>query len=100
MSAEPLRAGVRGPKTLAFGVVPCAALLAGVGMVTAQDGHLGQLAIASASKAKVGESSAKPTGAEGVGKRAGGALVICGGGKLPPPIRQRFCDLAGGPGAR
>ena len=27
----------------------------------------------------------------------GGSLVIAGGGRLPPEIRQRFLDLAGGP---
>jgi cyanophycinase len=31
---------------------------------------------------------------------SGGKLVICGGGKLPQPIRERFCTLAGGPDAR
>lgn len=29
-----------------------------------------------------------------------GTLVICGGGKLPQPIRDQFCTLAGGPQAR
>src|SRR4051794_6343222 len=31
---------------------------------------------------------------------SGGALVICGGGELPEPIRNRFLELAGGPRAR
>jgi cyanophycinase len=30
----------------------------------------------------------------------GGALLICGGGSLPEPIRDRFVELAGGPRAR
>lgn len=30
----------------------------------------------------------------------GGALMICGGGKVPDEVRQRFLDLAGGPRAR
>jgi len=29
-----------------------------------------------------------------------GKLVICGGGKLPQPIRDQFCKFAGGPKAR
>ena len=29
-----------------------------------------------------------------------GALVICGGGKLPPEVHARFLELAGGKGAR
>ena len=31
---------------------------------------------------------------------AGGSLVICGGGKIPDPVRDRFIELAGGPSAR
>lgn len=30
----------------------------------------------------------------------GGSLVICGGGKMPDPVRERFVELAGGPSAR
>ncbi len=30
----------------------------------------------------------------------GGSLIISGGGRLPPEIRQRFVELAGGPSAR
>ncbi len=30
----------------------------------------------------------------------GGSLVICGGGKMPDPVRARFVELAGGPSAR
>jgi cyanophycinase len=30
----------------------------------------------------------------------GGSLVICGGGKLPDQVRDRFLELAGGPKAR
>jgi len=36
-----------------------------------------------------------------VSRRAsGGALVICGGGRLPDQIRNRFLELAGGPDAK
>jgi cyanophycinase len=42
----------------------------------------------------------KPTSLETIRHPAGGSLVICGGGKLPGPIRDRFCTLAGGPDAR
>jgi cyanophycinase len=35
-----------------------------------------------------------------VGPRAGGALIICGGGPVPPEVRQRFMQWAGGRRAR
>src|SRR4051812_22090891 len=42
---------------------------------------------------------ATPT-VQAVQPSARGTLVICGGGKLSPSIRQEFCKLAGGPRAR
>jgi cyanophycinase len=32
--------------------------------------------------------------------RGGGTLVLCGGGGIPEPVRDRFLELAGGPKAR
>ena len=43
---------------------------------------------------------AKPTALGALSQSAGGALVICGGGKLPDAVRDRFFNLAGGPRAR
>lgn len=34
------------------------------------------------------------------GRRAGGSLVIAGGGAIPDEVRRTFLELAGGPGAR
>jgi cyanophycinase len=34
------------------------------------------------------------------GRLPGGALVVCGGGKTPDSVRNRFLELAGGPSAR
>ena len=42
--------------------------------------------------------AAKPLSASG--RLAGGALVVCGGGKMPDPVRDRFVELAGGSSAR
>src|SRR4051812_42638449 len=45
-------------------------------------------------------ASATPAGPAGVRvvehAAGGGKLVICGGGKLPKPIRDQFCKFAGG----
>ncbi len=35
-----------------------------------------------------------------VAPHKGGSLLICGGGKMPTQVRQRFLDLAGGPAAK
>jgi cyanophycinase len=35
-----------------------------------------------------------------VGPKAGGALIICGGGSIPDEARKRFLEWAGGPEAR
>ncbi|AGA25244.1 cyanophycinase [Singulisphaera acidiphila] len=42
----------------------------------------------------------EPAAIQVVQHHSGGKLMICGGGKLPPAIRNEFCKLAGGPRAR
>jgi len=70
-------------RVLIYGVI-----LAGLGLVATHGVDLSILATA---------SSPKPVPRTASG---GGALVICGGGDIPEPIRDRFLELAGGPSAR
>ena len=67
-----------------------AVLAAGVGALIHTGANLALLAnVPDASKTL----SAPP-------RMPGGSLVICGGGKMPDPVRERFVELAGGPSAR
>jgi cyanophycinase len=71
----------------------------GAGLVIALGGQLAVLA--THPKPRL-QAEARPIAAavQVVQHPSGGKLVICGGGKLPPEIRDRFCTLAGGPRAR
>jgi cyanophycinase len=65
-------------------------ILAGIGVVATRGVDLTILATASpAEKLLVSRPASR-----------GGALVICGGGGVPEPVRDRFLELAGGPRAR
>jgi len=73
------------PRVLLYG-----AILAGVVVVLGMSTNLTLLALAS----PPGDAlSSRPA-------PRGGALVICGGGGIPDPVRDRFLELAGGPRAR
>jgi cyanophycinase len=65
-------------------------ILAGAGVIAMRSADLALLATAAPPDETPPLQPAPP----------GGALVICGGGKLPEPIRDRFFALAGGPRAR
>ena len=72
-------------RALIYGVI-----LAGVGLVATLGVDLTILATASPpEKVPVPRPASR-----------GGALVICGGGEIPEPVRDRFLELAGGPQAR
>ena len=72
-------------RALIYGVI-----LAGVGVVATRGVDLTILATASSpEKVLVSRPASR-----------GGALVICGGGGIPEPVRDRFLELAGGPLAR
>ncbi len=72
-----------------FRVVLYAVVLVGTGVAATLGINLAILAL-EAKRSVVG--AVPPT--------AGGALVICGGGKLPETVRDRFFELAGGHHAR
>jgi cyanophycinase len=67
-----------------------AGLLAGVAVVFHLRASLASWAFASRSPSLAAKAITAP----------GGSLVICGGGKLPDQVRDRFLELAGGPKAR
>ena len=72
-------------RALIYGVI-----LAGVGVVATRGVDLTILATASPpEKVLVSRPASR-----------GGALVICGGGRIPELVRDRFLELAGGPQAR
>jgi cyanophycinase len=80
-----------------FGLAPrnhrvflCGMILAGVGVVATLVANLTILAIASPPEPVVLARQSP----------RGGALVICGGGGMPEPVRDRFLELAGGRRAR
>jgi cyanophycinase len=72
-----------------FRIVLYAVVLAGTGLAATLGVNLALLAL-----------EARPSGLDVVRHTAGGALVICGGGKLPEAVRDRFFELAGGRQAR
>lgn len=83
----PGRPAFRAPRR--FRVVFSALALAGAGLLASMAANLAL----SAYEARSGDLAT-------VRRNAGGALVICGGGKLPDAVRDRFCELAGGRRAR
>src|SRR3954451_25133941 len=97
MSTHPLRVRPRGrmprPARILFLVV-LATAVAGAGVVATR------LGVASKPAARVLASKAAPetkvSEVQIVQHPSGGKLLICGGGKLPQPIRDKFCKLAGG----
>lgn len=96
MSLVTFRASARRHTPRAFRVFLYTAIVSGVGMVA----YLGVNLALWATPLKTTTLETKSPGLQIVTPASGGALVICGGGKLPPPIRDRFCTLAGGANAR
>ncbi len=79
-----------GPGPRRFRALIYGLILAGIGVVATRGVDLTILATASpAEKLLVSRPASR-----------GGALVICGGGGVPEPVRDRFLELAGGPRAR
>lgn len=89
MPIRPVLGRAFGPASWKFRVLLYGALVAGVGVVATLGVNLSILAFAAPP-----ETSPLPKLA------SGGALVICGGGGIPDPVRDRFIELAGGPRAR
>jgi cyanophycinase len=90
MPIRPVLGRGSGPASRKIRVLLYGVLLAAVGVVVTLGANLTILAFASppgeALKARL-----SPTG---------GSLVICGGGGIPEPVRDRFIELAGGARAR
>ena len=61
---------------------------------------LGALAIGLAGRSVVWSAIGSRTEASAAIEPRGGALLICGGGKMPDEVKGRFLDLAGGRDAR
>ncbi|SIO46043.1 cyanophycinase [Singulisphaera sp. GP187] len=100
------RTGRRLPLTVY--VVLCATVLAGAGLVAALNRGSSPfhtvpakpLATTAIPVATIPVAAIQPAALQVVPHPSGGKLLICGGGNLPPAIRNEFCKLAGGPDAR
>jgi cyanophycinase len=90
MPIRPAHGGWRGLAPRMSRVLLYGLIVGGVGVLATMGANLAILATAS-SPEKVVSSRPAP---------GGGALVICGGGGIPEPIRDRFLELAGGSRAR
>jgi cyanophycinase len=99
MSTRPLRDRMLGrtPRAARISLLVLATAAAGAGIVAALGGGGRPAAQVSALKPK---TETKVSEVQIVQHPSGGKLVICGGGKLPQPIRDQFCKLAGGSKAR
>jgi cyanophycinase len=85
---------LRGQGPRAIRILFCTAVVAGAaGTLATLRGDKTAVAVGSTPKPEI--KSPVPA-APIVQSSPGGTLVICGGGKLPQPIRERFCGLAGG----
>src|SRR4051794_14839697 len=80
----------RAPRTLRYFLY--AVLVAGTGVVVHLGASLALTTYAAGPSERAIPARRAPAG--------GGALVICGGGRLPETVRDRFLELAGGPEAR
>lgn len=97
MSLSSLRTHVPGRRPGALPLMFGALIAGGLGTVIVLGGNLVLLA----TTPKTTPETIIPLALPKVVKApSGGALVICGGGKLPAAIRHRFCTLAGGADAR
>jgi len=107
MSIQPPRdrTGRRLPRMVH--VVLFATILAGAGIVAARSSGISffqvdedTLATSEMDEMALVSPAIQPAAIQVVEHKSGGKLMICGGGKLPPAIRDEFCKLAGGPRAR
>jgi len=101
MSTHPLRGRTFGsmPRAARLVFLVVATVVAGVGVVVATFGGGGKSPTPRA-LASMPAPETKASEVQIVQHPSGGKLVICGGGKLPQPIRDQFCTLAGGKQAK
>jgi cyanophycinase len=85
MLSWPFPSRIVGGAPRKFRIVLYGLILAGTGAVATLGINLALLAL-----------ETKPGGLDVIHQTSGGALVICGGGKLPEAVRDRFFELAGG----